>query len=310
MNQMCVNNIYANNNCNGYECFASIDNYSNLCKKIAIGENVTSNEFAMIFPDSVGESKWRLVFYPRGQYVGEKPGDSIGIYLIMVSCELESKTLKANVEFQLKSETADASAPVKRVDTIFNFSIPSKRWIGEPDFVRKKWLNSKRRAQFCSNDCLVIRCLVEETVLESSAVKVQFPLEPQTTADVAAVNNGNQIRQQNGHSEDPLERRCTTADKTVDNKSKTNGIRLQNGHGFTDRENNNDADWTVVGGKKGNNNQFVNNRNTRSNTVLSEPKSSTRSKGNEKRNLRKEEKERNKRSKFGRIVDFLTSCCV
>ncbi|XP_037036101.1 uncharacterized protein LOC119074208 isoform X2 [Bradysia coprophila] len=272
MNQMCVNNIYANNNCNGYECFASIDNYSNLCKNIAVGENVTSNEFAMIFPNSVGESKWRLVFYPRGQYVGENVGDSIGIYLIMVSCELQSKTLKANVEFQLKSQT-DASGPVKKVDTIFNFSIPSKRWIGEPNFVRKKWLNAKRRAQFCSDDCLVIRCLVEETVLESSVVAVKFPLE-QTTTNVAddTKGNGNQIRKQNGDSEDPLERKCTTEDKAVDTKSKMSEIRLQNGHAFTDRKNNNDADWTVVGGKKGKNNQYVNQHNTRSNTDLSEPK--------------------------------------
>lgn len=277
MNQMFVNEIYANGNCNGYECFASIDNYSSLFKKIVVGENVTSNEFALIFPKSVGESKWRLAFYPKGQYVDDRVGDTIGIYLIMMSCERESKTLKANIEFQIKSHT-DACAPVKKVETIFNFGIPSKRWIGEPEFVRKKWWTAKRRAQFCDNDCLVIRFLIEEAELDEKCVKVEVrskdPLEPQSATADASAADGNQIQQQNASSEDPLERKLVTSDAEINrnrkqkdnsadpqhNKTNVNQACQRNGHGNSVKE------WIEVGrnGK----------RNTRSDTITSEPKSS------------------------------------
>lgn len=132
-NQICVDDIYAVDDSNAYEFFAHIKNISILREKIAIGENVTSNEFGMIFPDSIGRSKWKLLFYPRGQYANGQAGSGIGIYLVMLACEQRDKILEANVTFQLQSQIDNDAAghgPVKNLNAEFNFSDPNKRWIG------------------------------------------------------------------------------------------------------------------------------------------------------------------------------------
>lgn len=162
MNQISVNSVYTKNIENyEYECLAHIKNYSLVREKAAVGEGVTSTDFEMIFPNSIGSSVWKLCFFPSGQYVNGQEGDKIGIYLRMLSCEHPTETLKANVTFGLESENNNSSH-AKKMNAEFDYSVPSKRWIGSPEFIKKKFLNSNRGKHFRPNDSLVISCLVEE----------------------------------------------------------------------------------------------------------------------------------------------------
>lgn len=156
-----VKNIFASGDDDLYEFAATVNNYSMLCKSITIGENLASNVFDLIFPQSIGESQWRLLLYPRGQYFGEKVGKSVGIYLQMVSCEHADKILNAMVSFQLMKKD-DGAGPVKNVEIDFDYTVPLKRWIGEPNFVGQNWLKKKQK-QFFTNDSLTIRCMIKET---------------------------------------------------------------------------------------------------------------------------------------------------
>lgn len=160
-NQIIVSDVYVKDDKSEYECLAAINNFSSLRKRIAVGESLSSNDFVMLFPNSLGESKWKLLFYPNGQYVEEQVGRYAGIYLVMQSCE-KDVALTANVAFQLKSESQN-DGPVTNLNANFVYSIPSQRWIGEPNFIGKNYLNSKRCEHFFANDTLIINCAIEET---------------------------------------------------------------------------------------------------------------------------------------------------
>lgn len=164
--QILVDNIYLRDN--EYECLATIKKFSSLRKRIAVGESITSNEFDLFFPKSIGESKWKLLFYPNGQYVGEKPGGHVGIYLIMLSCENNDMTLTSRVSFRLKPQhEIQHNGFISRSNADFNYLIPSKRWIGRPEFVGKNWLNSERCTNFVVDDTIIISCLIDELCCEN-----------------------------------------------------------------------------------------------------------------------------------------------
>lgn len=150
-----VSDIHGTENNNEYGFSVTINNFLSLRKWIAVGESVTSNEFIMLFPNSIGESKWKLLFYPSGQYVDGKVGSYISIYLVMLSCENDDQTLTANVVYKLMSDT-NKDGPMTILKAEFDYSNNRKRWIGN------NWLNSKRCKQFFVNETLIISCLVRE----------------------------------------------------------------------------------------------------------------------------------------------------
>lgn len=198
-NQIFVNDIYLKNN-NEYECLAAMHNLSNLRERIAVGEGVSSNDFVLFFPKSIGESKWKLVFYPNGQYIGEKVGNYVAIYLVMLSCE-NDVALTANVAFQLKSQHEGQSGPVKNLNAEFVFSNPSKRWIGKPDFVGKNWLNSKSCSNFFSNDTLTISFSIEETHRENEFMRNE-PINEESSGPDKLSKTGDQQKRSISNSPD------------------------------------------------------------------------------------------------------------
>lgn len=196
-NLIIVNAVYSNDAADQYTCKTSINNFSIISERIDVGESITSNIFEMIFPNSIGESKWKLMFYPNGQYINGRVGNGIGIYLLMVSCEGAEKTLRAKVTFRLESEN-DHNGYVKNSDTEFDYSIPSKRWIGAPEFFTKNWLNAKRRKMYCSGDSLLISCSVEEL----EAIEMPIKLEEEKVTKLENETKRNCLRSREGSPED------------------------------------------------------------------------------------------------------------
>lgn len=197
-----VNNIFVNDANGTYECLATISNYSDHKKWMSVGESILSNPFSLIFPNSIGESQWQLMLFPKGQYVNtNKPGTSVGIYLVMLSCENKTETLTGNITFKLKSITGNDRD--SNMNAEFIPSIPSKRWIGKSDFVKKKWLNSKRGQHVLPNDTLTIICLFEETYpkeepKETSPNKNSIKIESQTDVKADALTFYDDIQKNNG----------------------------------------------------------------------------------------------------------------
>lgn len=152
-----VNDIHGTENNNEYEFSVTINNFLTLRKWIVVGESLTSNEFIMLFPNSIGESKWKLLFYPSGQYVDGKVGSYVSIYLVMLSCEKDDQILTANVTYKLMSD-ANKDGPMTTLKAEFDYSNTRKRWLGN------NWLNSRRCKQFFVNDTLIISCLVSEKI--------------------------------------------------------------------------------------------------------------------------------------------------
>lgn len=189
--QISVNDIYCNDN--GYECQAVIKNFSNLRKWISVGENIESNEFCLIFGDSIGESKWKLLFYPNGQYVDEQAGHHVGIYLQLLSCEKEDSTLTSSVTFRfIPVKKCEHEGYVTHLNKEFSYSTPVKRWIGKPDFVGKRWFNSKQfKRQFLANDTLIISCFINE--LYANDVKLNETLR-ETISTNSQVSTNDQSR--------------------------------------------------------------------------------------------------------------------
>lgn len=171
--QIFVEDVFATSKNDEYECRVVINKFSSLRKSVAIGESLVSNEFSLIFPNSIGESKWKLAFYPNGQYVDEGRVDGfISIYLVMLSCEREDDALSANVSFQLKSQNGLDDGRVRNLKAEFVYWIPSKRWIGDTKFASKKWLNSKRGEHFFASDTLSISCVVGETSHQNDQIEM------------------------------------------------------------------------------------------------------------------------------------------
>lgn len=48
-------------------CLASVDNYEIMLKHVSIGQSIKTKPIQMNFPDSIGESYWTLIFFPRGR---------------------------------------------------------------------------------------------------------------------------------------------------------------------------------------------------------------------------------------------------
>lgn len=171
----CVKDVFATNKSDEYECRFDIKNFSCLRGSVSVGESLESEEFSLLFPNSIGESKWKLLIYPNGQYIYEKAGASVAIYLVMLCCEKEDDALTANVSFQLKSQNHLGDGPIRKSKAEFIFSIPSKRWIGEPEFAGKNWLKSKRAERFFADgtDTLNISLVVGEISEQNDQIEME-----------------------------------------------------------------------------------------------------------------------------------------
>lgn len=230
-----VDDIYVNNT--GYEFLATVKHFSSLRKWIAIGESMQSDEFCLIFPDSIGESKWKLLFYPNGQYADGVASHHVGIYLVLLDCENIDSALKAKTTFRLKPQKqTEHEGFIVRLNTKFSCSIPSNRWIGKPDFVGKNWLNSKRCKDFIDKDQLIISCVIEEVYGEKD------PNINETISVKSDVSTNDQSR-------------------TVLLEEKASEIRKTNESG-----------WTIIANKRGKGNH--DNRNTERNNGAPKDKSS------------------------------------
>lgn len=224
---MIVEEVFATDNVE-YQCLVTINNFSNKRDNVVVGENLTSNVISMLFPKSVGESKWKLVFYPKGQYINEKVGKFVAIYLVMLSCENANTSLTAKVSFQLISNN-DKHGPIKDVNTEFDYSIPSKRSVGEPNFCRKSYLNSELCKHFFDHNALIISCTVKEICPEIDTIE----------KNLKSICYGS-TEEDDSHSGSPK------GYNSVDDDRNKNGNEIQK---------NNDTEWQTVSHKNKNKQQ-------------------------------------------------------
>lgn len=48
-------------------CLARIDNYPDMLNCMSIGQSITTEPIQINFDDSIGQSYWILIFYPKGR---------------------------------------------------------------------------------------------------------------------------------------------------------------------------------------------------------------------------------------------------
>lgn len=142
-------------------CFARIDDYWNVLERVTVGESVTTSEpIDLHFNDSIGASKWIIIFYPKGQYnsVGVANGQ-VSVYLKMLSCDNQDKSLMMDVKFFFKSPYAgvrDEYACTRNANLLY--ADIKKRWIGPFDLVRSRELYSSQCGNLFVNNTLTIGC--------------------------------------------------------------------------------------------------------------------------------------------------------
>lgn len=145
-------------------CLARIDNYRNMLKHVSIGESITSEPININFHNSVGDSKWELIYFPKGQYIPSRNSTILGngtasIYLKMKCCENQHESLMTTVKFFIKSPYSGMKDkfPCQRNAT-FSYHDLHKRWTGPFNLMHLEELHSKDCAYYFVNDCLTIGC--------------------------------------------------------------------------------------------------------------------------------------------------------
>lgn len=96
----------------------NIPNYSTIMKGIVIGEYLSSiKPFDLNFADF--PSKWKLIFYPKGQYDYGKSSNNCRLYMKMLSCNKSDRMLKISIS--VKSTTKEF---------VLDFNNNHKNWVG------------------------------------------------------------------------------------------------------------------------------------------------------------------------------------
>lgn len=177
-----------------FECVAQIPNYMNLLEWIAVGEQLETDTFTLWFPNSIGMSQWKLVFYPNGQYHYEIASKHVAIYLILLACDNENKALNANVTFRLKAQYENQNDGYKCLkEHEFVYSIPGKRWIGHQKFAGINVLRSRQCARFFKYDTLLVSCSVKELPLHSDAKKYKTIAYENSLESFKVTENGQNV---------------------------------------------------------------------------------------------------------------------
>lgn len=197
---MAVHNIIVNDVQkmeNKVVCLARIDNYKNMLKHVSIGESITTKPFDINFQNSIGASKWVLIFYPQGQYIRSKHSTILGsgqvcMYLKMVACENEDKSLMTSIKFYIKSPYAEMKDDFPcTMSATFLYRDLNKRWTGPFNLAPIEKLYSKRCKNFFVNDCLTIGC--ELIVANSSTYIIRSP-----SCESLSKRNSDNFDQKNG----------------------------------------------------------------------------------------------------------------
>lgn len=189
---------------NKFVCLARIDNYRNMLKHVSIGESITTEPFNINFDNSIGMSKWVLIFYPQGQYIHCKNATISGngrvsMYLKMVACKNEDYSLMTSVKFFIKSPYFEMKDeyPCSRSAT-FLYRDLNKRWIGPFNLASQEKLYSQQCKNLFFNDCLTIGC--EVVVTNSCTYIIRSPAWEclsKTNTDTDKQENANIIRRSN-----------------------------------------------------------------------------------------------------------------
>lgn len=150
-------------------CLARIDNYRNMLKRVSVGQSISTEPIRINFRDSIGASRWNILFYPRGQYIYSSKNSDIlasgrvSIYLKMICCENEEKSVDMTIKFFIKSpyfEMKDKFAYTKCAN--FLYRNLNQRWIGL-DLLSMEELYSNQYQNYFVNDSLTIGCELNVT---------------------------------------------------------------------------------------------------------------------------------------------------
>lgn len=162
---ICLNDIQQNDN--NIVLLAGIDNYSQVMKRVTIGESIRSKPFELHF-DSVGRSLWTLLLFLKGQYIRNDESvivDSgqVSLYLQMVECENTNNTLNLTINGAIKSPYCDMpnlTSQIKHAD--FSYNKITERWTGPIHSCSSETLNSQENKIYFFNDSLTVECSLEQ----------------------------------------------------------------------------------------------------------------------------------------------------
>lgn len=105
----------------------TIPNYKYLIKHVQVGESIATNEpFEMNYPGF--SSKWKIIFFPRGQFDFGLPSDDCRAYVKLISCD--RMDLKVKVKIFLLSSSVVASVSNNQDVSMFAVNDNKRNWAG------------------------------------------------------------------------------------------------------------------------------------------------------------------------------------
>ncbi|XP_037030131.1 uncharacterized protein LOC119069992 [Bradysia coprophila] len=129
-----------------------IPNYKDIRRYVQIGESITTKDhFDLDFKGC--RSKWKMIFYPNGQYDFGNPSNDCRLYLMLTSCE--KTVLKMNIQAymtkkSLRSQT-DITVSSNASESVFVASDKLRNWAGPLILSQNNEINKE-------SEMLFIRC--------------------------------------------------------------------------------------------------------------------------------------------------------
>lgn len=161
-----VNDVQKTNN--KTLCLARIDNYRNILHRVSVGQFIRTASFNLNFDDSIGTSRWMLIFFPNGQYI--ESSDSVitesgqaSMYLQMVDCEHPHNSLTLTIRFFIKSPYSDVLDKVSSSEQAkFSYRNLYERWSGPFNLATLAELYSNQCKNLFLNDSLTVACEMDD----------------------------------------------------------------------------------------------------------------------------------------------------